>query len=156
MPLQRFLSPIAEYVKALLEADAGLAFQRVYYGDQELIDKTPAAAVTPGNVTRALQGVPYQVQADLALYVVVYGGRLGDNQTLNLEIDRLTEATALAIDKDSLSTQFGGTLLGDNVIHGHCVTIDYGYAIRSNKLVRANRIMWLGLTKTGLTPEVSG
>lgn len=155
MTLQRFLSPVAQHVKNLLAENTDLGFKAVFYGDQELIPKTPAAAVSPANITRDLRGVPFQIQTDFALFIIVYGGQLGDQQGNTLEIDRLTEATSLVIDRDGLPPQHGGTRFNDMIIHGNVLTIDYGYAIRSNKLVRANRITWTGLTKTGLTDEVS-
>lgn len=150
--MQAFLSPVAEYLKTLLENDVALGFKEVYYGDQDLIRHSPTACVAPAQQTRTLTETGLHVNNDMVIYILIYGGQLGDMQGNSLDTDKLTEETVVAIDKDSVPAVYGGTQLGGNVIEGSCDGIEYGYAIRGNKLIRSNRIIWSGLTKTGLVP----
>jgi hypothetical protein len=155
-------SEIASAFVDFLKSDAtnieGLGLQEVYYGDQQQIPVSPAVCVEAGSVERSLEGVPFQTKNTITVAFMVYHAGLGDIQAIQHTADVLTEDLAEELNRFSLpavgvNASPTGTQVDGLVIYGHTTGIEYGYAVRSNVLMRANRITWEGLTKTHLVQQ---
>jgi len=135
---------ISQYIKDLLANNTTLGLQDVWYGDQQLVPRVPAAAVEPGTLRRSLGGVsPGGVTENyIAVYVMVYHAGIKDTQTTKKECDEHAEKIITALHAD--------LTMGGLVIHGFCTEVDPGYATRGGELFFATRIQWEGLTKTRL------
>lgn len=135
---------VADAVKAVLEnAGNGLGFLDVYYGDQELIPRTPAATVEPGGIRSELAGAPALALNNIPISIMIYHAGVKNTQVTRKECDQKAMLVRGVLHND--------LHLGGLVIHGYCTNIESGYAQRSNTLFRATRITWEGTSKVRLT-----
>jgi hypothetical protein len=131
---------ITQYIVDLLEANkVALGLTDVWYGDQQLVPRTPSCAVEAGPKNRALAAMPRVTQNSFIVYVLVYVAKIQDVQS--------THKTAIQMAEAIEEVLHGDPTMGDNVIHGYCTSIEPGYAVRGGTLMRASRITWEGLTK---------
>lgn len=139
-------SPVIEYIfDKLKENQVSLQLQDVYYGDQNMIPRTPAACVDPGNFTKELSGIGGKGRTDnsTTVYIMVYIARVSDMQAARKEINELSEKIMDVLHED--------VTLGGLVVHGLVTSIEPGYATRGQVTMRAARITWQGLTRTLIT-----
>lgn len=127
-----------------------LEIEDVWYCDQQKIPKTPAVCVEPGILSRQLQGDPMQTLNTFTIVLIVYGAGLQDLQETQREVDDLCDRLAAKVNLESTPGNLGGSQMDGLVIYGMVSEHQYGYAVRSNKLMRANRLVWTGMNKTGL------
>lgn len=115
----------------------------VFYGDQVKIPKSPTLCIEPAQTVRIVNSTGCQTENDFALNVILYDSRLGDVEGIQFDLDTLAED--IMDDLNKVGT------LGDLIVFGHALTIEYGYLIKSNRLMRADRIVFTAKTKTELT-----
>jgi hypothetical protein len=140
---------IATYIFNMLNASANktaLAVQDVWYGDQELLPRTPAVCVNPGTKKRQFSGATFRTQNDIETYVLVYFGKIQDVQA------NLHGATQLA---DSIETLVHSDLkLGGNVIAVLCTQNEPGMINKAGVWMMGARLTFQSMTKTTFPPQV--
>lgn len=138
---------VAQYIKTLIDTNkASLGVDQVLYGEQTNIPGGITVVVTAGMKTRALQRVAFPgggTRNRMMVLITVYCNKLGDEQTLNLEVDQTAEDVEHLLHQD--------TTLGGNVIHGFVETTDPGYRFKSGSMFRATQMTHVSQTKTNLT-----
>lgn len=132
-------SLVGEFIQDLLQETTSLGLQDVFYGDQELIPRTPAVAVETGIFTRQLDGIPYRTKNVFRIYLLVYFAKVQDVQVTRLQCDQKAEQI--------MRTLHQNKTMGGLVISGHVTAIEPGYTYRGRALMRSARITWEGLTK---------
>lgn len=133
MPLTDRLDDVAQAVFNILTTNkTTLGLADVWWGDQALLPRTPAACVEPLRKTRELNGAPRRTEVMLFVQVLLFVGRIQDVQVNRKEVDAMSESVEAALHADAT--------LGGIVIHSLVDSIDSGYATRSNTLYRASRV----------------
>lgn len=145
-------SLVANAIKEFLDVrKESLGVLNVFYGDQSIIPDVPAICVEPALTTRQVSGMPYQTDNTFTINVLVYHTSLEGMEGVQQQCDVVTESVEDALNTESIPQQFaGGSRFGGIVLHGHTTRLEYGYKVMSNKLMRCNRIIWQGVTKTRL------
>jgi hypothetical protein len=144
-------SLVARALKDFLDLNKNsLGLNVVYYGDQTTIPTVPAACVEPALTTRDITGIPYQTDNNFTVNIIIYHTSLDGTENIQEECDNISELVQDAVNLESISSQYGGTQLSGLVVHGHSARLEYGYRMLANKLMRANRVIWTGFTKTKL------
>jgi len=131
---------------SLLEDATQLGFEDIFYGDQELIPHTPAAAVEPGSMQRQIGGIMPggQTLNTFQVYVFVYHCPIQSPQVTRKECDQLAEQVQRIFHTD--------VTLGGLVTHGFCTNSESGVTVRGGAMLRTHRITWSGISKTGVQP----
>jgi hypothetical protein len=129
-----------DYILALLQNNADLGLQDVWFGDQELVPRMPAATVEPTGVNSDMAGVAFRLENRLGIIVTIYYGGIQDIQTSQRDSIAYTEKVVSALHAD--------ITMGGNVIHGYCEQVEHGVSVKSGAMIYASRISWTGLTKT--------
>ena len=141
MPLTDKLSDVAVYMQTRLEALG--TFQDVFFGDQELIPRYPAASVEPVQMSRDFAGLPFQTLNNFSIYVHIYFGTIGDTQASELACGQYAEQVLDYLHQDPQ--------MGDLVTYAFARRYEMGQAVRNNnQLLRACRISWEAVNKTGV------
>lgn len=139
----KYAAPVALALKAHIETlQEDLEIVDVFYGDQVLIPNSPTVCVEPSLTERSLTSTGCAATGTLTCSVLVYDARLGDVQAIQESLDFLTET--LANELNQLGT------LGGLIVYGFCGRIEYGYLVKSNRLLRADRIIFTATVKTEL------
>lgn len=129
--------------------DLGLSV--VFYGDQATFPSVPAACIEPAQVTRELSGFPYQTTNQFSTVILIYNTSLEGTKAIQEKCDLVSEAVAEALNAEGLPAPNGtGTLFGGLVISGMVARHEYGYRMLADKLMRCNRLVWSGMSKTPL------
>lgn len=141
MPTTNSIVAVVDYIKAtLLEANASsLGLQDVFYGDQDLIPRFPAAAVEPTSMQEEPSGEGFSKNNRFQVLVIIFHSKIGDNQTTKRECDLFAEAV-----KDVLN---GDRQLGGLVTHSWTSATDYGFAVRGKVTIQATRILFEAISK---------
>lgn len=136
---------------------ASLGVTVVYYGDQDIIGDVPACCVEPAQTNRAWDGAPYMTLNTIQVAIILYhtGGDEGI-RGIQERADEVSDNIADLINLKSLPAQWGGDLLGGLITSGQIITHEYGYKVRSDKKMRANRMVWEGTSKTKLVDSLPG
>jgi hypothetical protein len=131
----------------LLAAKTALLLNDVFFGDQALLPKTPAACVIVGPTETTLVGAPRYVQANFKVQVLVYHCKLQDKQITELECSERAEAVAANLDN---AITFNGL-----VLDGFIVSIEPGFVDKSQGQTwyKTSRITWEGFSKFNLPLE---
>lgn len=134
---------IATYMKGILEGEASLGLEDVYYGDSDYIPRVPTVAIEVGDKTRELAGAQFQTDVTFEVILMVYHARLTDSHEAQLEADQLLEDIEDFINADRR--------MGDNVIHGYIKSTEQGLAVRNEEeVMRAARMTWTGQSRQRL------
>lgn len=136
-------SEVTTYISNLLkERMIELEIKDVWYGDQNNIPRFPAVAVEPGPFNRGLSGIGGKGRTDntITVYLLVYNNNIKDVQKTRQDTDQLAEQLMDVLHED--------VTMGGLVIHGFVNTIEPGYTVRGNNLLRSSRVTWTGMTKT--------
>jgi hypothetical protein len=137
-------------IDGLLKPNANdLGIVRVYYGDQEYIPEIPAVCVEPANVERALIATSMQTDNEFLVSVLVYCANVEGVEDAQHDADEVAEAVARKINGDGTAGG-SGTRFGGLVIYGYVQTSQYGYVVKANKLMRANRMLVYARSRTRL------
>ena len=134
------------YVQQKLEDATQFGFEDVFYGDQDLIPRNPAAAIEPVSVAREISGVATggMVKVNLSFYLFVYHTTIQSPQKTRQECDAQAELVQRLLHDD--------LTMSGRVIHGFCTNCESGVAQRAGAMFRAHRITWEGISKERLTP----
>lgn len=136
-------SAVALALKTYIESrQEDLEIVDVFYGDQVMIPNSPTVCVEPSLTEREINTTGCSTLNTLTCSVLVYDARLGDVQAIQEGLDTLTET--LADELNQLGT------LDDLIIYGFASRVEYGYLVKANRLLRADRITWTATTKTEL------
>lgn len=114
----------------------------VFYGDQAMVPNTPTLCVDPSVTEHEITATGMQQANQFNINVILYGAGLGDVEDIQYELDQLSDRV-----KNDLNVL--GTFDG-RIIYGFVTRQEYGYLIKSNRLMRANRLVWTATTKTRL------
>lgn len=140
---------VANYIYQMLHNPTNmtaLGLQDVWYGDQELLPRTPAACVAPGNKTREFQGATFRTLNTFETYILAYYGKIQDVQ------QNLHAATTLA---DAIETLVHSDLkLGGNVIYVLCTQNEPGMITKAGALLMGARMTFQSMSKTTLPQQV--
>lgn len=150
MPLSDRLTPIVLNTVDLLRQPANLASLGireqgdVFYGDQMLIPRTPAVCVEAGPLNRELSGIGGKGRTTntITVFLLCYIARIQDMQLTRREADEFAEKIMDILHQDVTRSGL--------VVHGFVTGIEPGYATRGDTNMRAARITWTGMTKTGI------
>jgi hypothetical protein len=130
---------------------SNIGIKEVFYGDQAQFLAVPAVCIEPAQTTREVEGIPYQTFNTFSIAILVYHTSLSGTQTIQEVCDVISEDLTDVLNKESISAQAGGgTRFGGIIISGHITRHEYGYRMLADKLMRCNRLIWTGLTKTPL------
>jgi hypothetical protein len=148
-------SIVAGKIKDFLESQKDqLGVQQVFYGDQQRIPQSPVVCVEPAIVDRPLTGTSYTTTNSFTISIIVYHTSMDGIEKILRVTDEITERVADALNLESTAPNFGGgTQLDGKVISGHVVRLEHGYRTLNDRLMRANRLVWEGITKTPLFKE---
>lgn len=148
----RFPSEVAQRITDLLDNVTaktnviGSAEATVFYGDQDKLPTTPTVCVEAGDTTRPLAGVRLMVEATHLCYILVYFGKVQSEGTNKKEGELCAERIATYLDSNPELKNLAGT--DPIVIHGWCIEISPGYAVKNDRtLTHAVRIVWQGKSK---------
>jgi hypothetical protein len=112
----------------------------IFYSDQTLIPVTPTVCVESGPKLRDLRNTGFASTNTFTVYVMVYHGKLQDEQVNKKECDQFAEAIEALMHTDK---QAGGLMY-----NGWVERIDPGIARRNKSLFRVSRLTWIGNSKT--------
>jgi hypothetical protein len=145
-------SVVATAIKDFIEQEkSALGVKVVFYGDQAQFPVVPAVCVEPAMTTREVEGIPYQTYNTFTVAIMVYHTSLSGTEAIQEVCDVISEQLTDALNKESVSAQIGGgSRFGGIIISGHITRHEYGYRILADKLMRCNRLIWTGMTKTPL------
>jgi hypothetical protein len=127
---------------SIVDAEQAAGVPLIFYGDQEKFPATPCICVDPVTRTRDLQGVSFRTDNNFTVYVLVYHGRVQDNQLTRKQAQQIAEAVETLLNNDS---QLGGL-----TINAWCSNNESGYVFRQGTMWRTNRVTFSGYTKTRL------
>lgn len=149
-------STITKYIrKNILEDNAQtLGLRAVFYGDQELIPKAPAVCVIPAVLRRAYNQTGIQTQNEFELSLLIYSSDLRKSiDDIQEACDVLTEEIAdlINVKASPASRGLGGDQFGGLIMEALTIGIEYGYSSKPDVLMRMNRIIVSGSTRTFLT-----
>jgi len=145
-------SQMARHILRLIEENkVELGIQGTIYGDQMTIPVSPYCCVEPANVRRAYDGVPFMTQNTVSVAVILYGTGIEGATDVQEKLDDVSDGVADFLNQESLPEMYGGNLLGGKITEGFVETHEYGYVMKSDRKMRANRIIWTGTTHTKLT-----
>jgi len=151
MPETMVGSVLTDYLIDLLRANANdLGIVRVYYGDQENIPEVPAVCVEPSSVNRELVGTAMRTNNMFLISILVYCANVEGVEDAQHDSDVVAEAVMKKINEDGTAQQPLGSRFGGLVIYGYVQTSEYGYIVKLNKLMRANRMLVFAHSKTNL------
>lgn len=125
----------------------GTSEASVFYGDQDKLPTTPTVCIETGNTNKPLSGIKQMVTATHTCYVLVYHSKVQDVQDNRYQAEQVGEAIAGFLDANLELKTPNGAGTDPKVIHGHCIDIDPGYAIKDRTLYQAVRITWQGISK---------
>jgi hypothetical protein len=109
-----------------------LGLNDVFFGDQDLIPRSPAVCVEPGDKVRDLQGATRRTENVFTIYLLVYHSEVRSPQSNRRDADSLAEAIETLL--------HGDATLGGLVRHCYVIKIESGYSRKSNALMRSSRI----------------
>jgi hypothetical protein len=136
-------SELADYVVTLLTTNKTvLGLQDVYYGDQDLLPRSPAVCVEPNSKKQELNGAPRRVRIELSVYVIIYVGAIATNQANRHASDELSEAVEAVLHADSQC--------GDRVIHSMVTENASGWSTKGGTPIRASRLNFEALSQAQL------
>lgn len=154
MPTTYKASEVATALKDFIDAHkVELGIKAVYYGDQSTFPTTPCVCVEPATKIRELTGMPLQTTNTMTISIIVYHTSLQGTEVIQEECDVITENLEDLINTETMdATNLGlpGTRLNGRITHGMITRSENGYRILANKLMRANRLVWEGMSKTRL------
>lgn len=148
-------SVVAQAIKDYIESQKEvLNVAQVFYGDQRKIPNSPAVCVEPAIVDRPLTGTSYQTTNTFTISIIVYHTSLEGIELILERADEIAEGVADAINLEGTPATFGGgTQFNGKVISGHVIRLEHGWRTLNDQLMRANRLIWEGITKTPLFKE---
>lgn len=127
-----------------------LLLDDVLYGNHTMIPRASAAIVIAMGKRRSLAGVSApggRTQNDLLVAVQLHWSRVGDEETERKAADERGTALERLIHTD--------TQVNDLVIHGFVTEVDRGESVVGNSMFRSVMMMFIGQTRTYLSPPAA-
>lgn len=144
-PLTDSSEVVANYLFNKMESvkdDLPTPVQIVYYGDQKLLERTPAICVLPGPKSREFQGASLMTLNIFETTMYVYFGKIQDVQENLHACTTLAEAIEPIVHND-----FN---LGGNVTSVLCTANEPGLVTKMGDLMVASRLTFRSMSKTRL------
>ena len=143
---------MARYILRLIENNKeSLGIAGTIYGDQVQIPMSPYYCVEPAQVQRSYAGTSYMTDNQIRVAIILYGTGLESSTEVQEKLDDVSDNLAEFLNQKSLPAMFGGDLLDGKITDGHVETHEYGYTLKADRKMRANRLIWAGFTHTKLT-----
>jgi hypothetical protein len=154
-------SVMAETILTLLRenaSDLGVPQKGLFYGDQVMIPESPTVCVEPAQRQRVLAGSPMMTDNEVRVGIIVYSTHLDSIEAAQKNGDKTAE---LIEDFLNLRSQppilyDSGDLLGGIITSGFVESCASGYAVKADRRMRANRLIWVGYTHTHLVLDDLG
>lgn len=146
-------SVLTEHLISLAEGHKeSLGLKGIFYGDQKYIPEVPALCIEPATVIRELSGTAMRTRNEFAVSMLMYAADVEGSEDAQRQADTFAEAWVDVVNQDGIdSHQPGsGTAFNGLVIYGYVQSSEYGYAVKDNKLMRANRMIVYAMSKTNL------
>lgn len=137
--LTHSLVAVIDAVKEKLENDDTLVVEDVFYGDQNLIPNVPAIALEGRTFTEEPGDSGMLTSTTFEVMVLVYHSSIEGAEKTRRDADLYAEQVASIL---NVGRQLDGLL-----IHSWVSTIEYGYALRNDTMMRAARITYLGVSR---------
>lgn len=153
-------SILSLHIVGLLRSNApslGFKESAVFYGDQSTIPESPTICVEPGQKERQLAGSPMMTDNIIRVGIIVYSTHV-ENEAAQKNGDRVSEDIEDFLNLRSQPTMLyeDGDLLGGNIMAGFVESIASGYQMKSDRKMRANRIIYRADTHTHLVLDAEG
>jgi hypothetical protein len=154
-------SVIAHYILDLLrdnmESFEPQAF-KVLYGDQVNIPEGRTVCVEPAQTVRTPGGAPMMMDNENRVVVIVYSTHIDGSEAAQKNGDLLVDDIAdyLNLQSQPGSLYASGNLMDGLITAGWVESIDRGYAKKNDRLMRANRLTWVGSSHTHLVLDAEG
>jgi hypothetical protein len=143
MPQTHSAELVATAIFNTIQAQATpLGINVMYYGDQGILDKTPAVCVSPGNKSREFQGASLMTENLIETYVYVYYGKIQDVQANLHAAQALADAIEPVVHADQT--------LGGLTIWVLCQQNEPGMINKMGSLMMGNRMTFQSRSKTRL------
>lgn len=144
---------VAERFYDVLNANkVSLGIADVWFGDQELVPRTPSLCVEPGLKRREMRGVPDMTLLEIDTYFLIYHSKLsttGGEQQQRRNCIGFAEAIETYLNQNHLRLHAAN---GDQLtLYGYCVEVDPGYAYKSDSRFHAVQMTWRSTSKKSLT-----
>lgn len=140
------LSEVVQSLVNLLAANVTLGLKDVYYGDENLIPRTPAVSVDADSKTRELYSTSQGVMNTFTVIITIYHAQFGKVGVTRRECDQKAEAVEDVLHANR--TLNDGS--GDKLVHSYVRAHEPGYATRGNTVMIASRLTWEGKSRTRL------
>lgn len=142
---------IAErWFEILDEIKEAFHIKDVWFGDQELLPRTPCIAVEPGTERRELAGIPDMTQMRIDTTFFVYHSVVGmEQQQARRDSIKFAENIKHYLHVNHIRL-FSKDATRQLTIHGFCTDFDPGYSYKQRTLYNAVQMTWTSLTKTSL------
>lgn len=154
MPQTYKASGVTTAIRRLLESSAGTyGLKAIHYGDQEIISKAPAVCVVPAVLRREYNQTGLQTDNRFEINLLVYSSDLRSSvERIQEDCDKLTEdlADLLNIKCSPASRGLGGDQLDGLLMEALTIGIEYAYSPKPDMLMRMNRIILSGRSRTPL------
>ena len=151
------ISKVTKYIRKLLETNAGTyGLKAVFYGDQEVITRAPAVCVIPAVLRREYNQTGLQTNNKFELSLLIYSSNLrGSVDDIQDACDELTEDLMDFLNRQAspASRGIGGNQFDGLVMEASTIGIEYGYSKKPDMLMRMNRIILAGSSRTFLTED---
>lgn len=146
-------SVVARSIRNFIDANKeSFGVKAVYYGDQDTFPTNPSVCVEPSTTVREIEGSAFTTRNTFLVNILVYHTSLSGNTIIQEECDNISELIQDAVNKESITPiHGGGTQFGGIIVSGHVARLEYGYRLLADKLMRCNRLIWQGMTKTHMS-----
>lgn len=139
---------LATYIQGLINTNkVTLGIDEVLYGDHENLAKATIAVVNSGSKDRRISGVAMSggmTTNMMRVLITLYNSKVGPEAVERLRVDDLAEDVEALLHAD--------TTMGGLIIHGFVETMDPGYRFKSGSMFRVTQMIFVGQSKTRLTP----
>jgi hypothetical protein len=133
---------VAKRIQTILE-EPDLPFKKVFYGDQAIVEETPAVAVLPIRRTSDQNSTGFRMEYNFFVDLLIFHSSLQDSDVTQEEADQLGEEVWIKLDQNRRLSYNGDEI----VVDGYVRTIEPGFALRARRLMRSSRLSWQGITK---------
>jgi len=145
---------IADRIFTLLDAaKASLTYdsvtvQDVWFGDQNLVPRTPALCVVPGFARFELHAAQAMTENRIETYFMLYHGPVSEEQQSLRRTVGLANVIMTWLHRNHLQLYAAN---GDRLtVHNHVAEMEPGFAYKPKTLHHAVRMTWISITKTRL------
>lgn len=120
-----------------------LGLKDIFYGDQNLIPRTPSLSVDPGPRLRDYTQTGLQTTVELTEFIMIYHSQYKDLQTVKKATDVLAEDVEAVLHLNRTEIGTGSQL----VVHSLVTSVEPGFAERGKQIFVVHRLTWEALVK---------